>query len=112
MNILENAKKHFKDRRELRGPILVPEWGDDDKPAEIYYQVPNMKERSEVFKYVNEGGLEGVILTLILIAKDANGEPIFKRAQKAELMQSVDPDVVNNIVSEMDLTGTGEDLGN
>jgi hypothetical protein len=113
MSILDNAKRHFDERRELKGPIEVPEWGDDEgSPALIYYRVPNMKERSDVYRYIEKGGLEGVVMTLILVAKDENGEPIFRKPQKDELMRSVDPDVIDRIIRKMDLSGEGDDLGN
>jgi len=112
MNILANAKQHFNERRKLKGPIEVKEWGDENGPAKIYYQVPNMQERSEIFKFVQDGGLEGVVMTLILIARDESGAPIFTGAQKDELMRSVDPDIVSRIVNHMDIVEIEDDLGN
>lgn len=99
MSILDNAKNHFKTRLELRGPIMVPEWD-----AEIYYRVPNMKTRSEMADALNEGGLKGVVTVLILMALDANGEPLFSKAQRPELMQSVDPEIIQRITAEMDIS--------
>jgi hypothetical protein len=112
MSILDNAKRHFQERQELKGPILVPEWGEEGKPAEIYYQVPSMKERSDILALSDDRGLESVVMALIIIARDANGSPLFAKAQKAELMRSVDPDVIMRVVGEMRTTELPEDLGN
>lgn len=103
MNILENAKKHFAQRQELRGPIEVPEWGDESGPLQVYYKAPNMKTRDEMTRALNDGGVGGVVIVLILMALDANGKPLFVKAQKPELMRSVDPLVIERITGEMDV---------
>ncbi len=102
MNILDNAKSHFKTRLDLRGPILVPEWGDGETPAEVFYKVPNMLTRSKMAKALDEDGLEGIVTVLILMALDANGEPMFKMPNRVELMRSVDPEIIQRITGEMD----------
>jgi hypothetical protein len=112
MDILKNAKKHFSERRELKGPIEVPEWGDADTPAEIYYQIPSMKERSDILALSDDKGLESLVMALIIMARDAQGEPMFAKAQKAELMRSVDPDVIMRVVGEMRTTDIPDELGN
>ncbi len=106
MGVLDSAKRHFQTRRDLKGPILVPEWGGDETtPVEIYYQIPNMQTRSEMVRALNEGGLEGVVTILLLMALDAEGKHMFAKAHRAELMRSVDPEVIQRITSEMDVTG-------
>lgn len=108
MDILANAKRHFQARRDIRGPIEVPEWGDEDQPLLVYYQVPNMQTRAAISRALDEGGLSGVVDILILMALDADGKPLFAKAQKPELMRSVDPDVISRITAEMDCTDPGE----
>ena len=110
MDVLANAKKHFNGRQELRGPILVPEWSDDPaQPLAVYYKIPNMGTRAKMSRALDEGGLEGIVTCLILMALDADGKPMFQKAQKAELMRSVDPFIIERIASEMDVTAP--DLG-
>lgn len=113
MDILKNAKAHFYARRELRGPIVVPEWGDDEgNPAEIYYQVPTIKERMEILSLDDNTGFASLVMALIILAKDKNGNQAFAKAQKAELLNSVDGNVLQRVVSEMRITDIPDDLGN
>lgn len=112
MDILKNAKRHFNSRRELQGPIEVPEWGEPDTPAEIYYQIPSMQERSDILALSDDKGLESLVMALIIMARDEHGEAMFAKAQKAELMRSVDPDVIMRVVGEMRTTDIPDDLGN
>lgn len=108
MNILDNAKRHFSQRRELRGPIEVPEWGDEGNPLLVYYQIPNMALKNEMAQALAGDNLEGIVTVLILMAMDADGKHLFSKAQKPELMRNVDPAVIERITREMDIAQQGE----
>lgn len=111
-DILARAKRQFAQRRDLRGPILVPEWGEGDAPLELYYRIWNMKERAKVIAALGENALEGQVVALIMGACDAAGKPLFSLAQKAEFMHSVDPDVIIRVVNAMRQDDEEIDVGN
>jgi hypothetical protein len=102
--ILEAAKVQFRDR--MSGKLQsseVPEWIVKGEPAVIYYKPSmNFKEQGEVLKLHSENKqAEAVAMTFILRAMDENGTKLFKRANLTEFMQSVDPEVISRVVSEM-----------
>lgn len=101
--ILEQAKAQFNQRRELLGPIEVPEWSHDpEKPLKLFVQPMNIGEKSAMLKAVQEGTyLDGAVMGLILQARDADGRRIFKRADFDALVTDADPAVIERINSEM-----------
>jgi hypothetical protein len=108
MNILGNAKKHFKDQ--LDDELLcieVPEWGDADgegevQPAKIYYRkLMSLKTQNKINFYAKDGDLDSLVETLILRSLDADGKRMWKPRNKTELQQLVDPEVIGRICEEM-----------
>jgi hypothetical protein len=100
MSILDKAKTHYKSQMsaDLRGPIRVEEWD-----AEIYYRpTMSMAQQSSILELHQQKKIgEATIMLLIIRALDADGKPLFNKADKAELMRSVDSDVVARVVSEI-----------
>ncbi len=99
-NVLAAAKAHFKDilAQGLRGPISVPEWKTSVwyKPATSFYQESRIVELTSQGKTV-----EALVESLIMRCLDGDGNPIFTKADKPELMRSVDPSIIMRIMADM-----------
>lgn len=99
-HILAKAKAHFKEvlAGGLKGPIKVSEWDCDIwyKAATTFAQESKIVELTAAGKQV-----EALVESLIMRCLDADGNPIFSKADKPELMRSVDPGVIMRIMAEM-----------
>lgn len=99
MSIIEKAVQDFQSK--VSGglnSVEVPEWD-----TTIYYKRTwSLKQQEPVNRLNSQGkATEAVVETLIIRALDEDGRPVFKRADKTELMNKVDPDVIARIVIEM-----------
>ena len=95
--ILAKAKTHWRDK--LVAPmesVVVPEWD-----TTIFFKPTTLAQRNTIFRYVNDGSLESLVQTLIIRALDEDGKRLFSNADKKDLMEKVDPDVIVNVVSAM-----------
>ena len=95
--ILAKAKTHWRDK--LVAPmesVVVPEWD-----TTIFFKPTTLAQRNTIFRYVNDGSLESLVQTLIIRALDEDGKRLFSNADKKDLMDKVDPDVIVNVVSAM-----------
>lgn len=101
--VLARAKQHFKDilAGGLKGPIHVPEWECD-----IWYKAATtFAQESKIVELTASGKtVEALVEALIMRALDHDGAPIFGKADKPELMRSVDPNVIMRIMAEMNDT--------
>jgi len=105
MSWKEQAKAQFKDRRspENLKEIPVPEWGI----SVYYWPEMTLSERRDIFLYAKQDGdrtildLEAMAMTIMVRARDASGAKLFSKAERQELMNQYDPDVLVRIVSEM-----------
>ena len=95
------AAQYKLSRDTLHGPIEVPEWGEDDKPLQIYYRSLNLNEQQDIHKYRNEGSLKSLAQTLITRALDSEGNRLFKPIHMTELMKMADADVISEIIIKM-----------
>lgn len=97
---IDRAKAHFREvlAQGMKGPISVPEWDLEVyyKPATTFYQEAKVVELQQQGKTV-----EALVETLIGRCYDAEGNKIFKAADKTELMRSVDPSIILRIVTSM-----------
>ena len=96
-NILENAKKHFKDK--LNGElkkIVVQEWKTD-----IYYKpVNSFAVESRVFQLQQQGlTVEALVESIIAKSLNPDGKPMFNKMDKWTLMNEADPAVLIKIAS-------------
>jgi hypothetical protein len=97
MDILEKAKSHFYVKRDTLKEIPVPEW-----ETTLYVRPLTLAESQKIQQSVKEDNVvDALITTLIVRARNPEGQPVFKLAQKPEILHSVDPDVVCRIVTEM-----------
>ena len=98
MNILDRAKADFREK--LSNGLVcveVPEWGEDDEPAKLYFKpYLSLTEQAQAEKLTEEG-VKGLAGLLIMRALDEEGNKVFPKTSERELMNSVDPDVIGRI---------------
>ncbi len=111
MKAIEKAKAHFRDKMSggLKGPITVPEWD-----TEIYYKTSTtFAQEAQIVELQSAGKtVEALVMNLIIRAKDVEGNPVFMKADKTELMTSVDPEIILRVINEMNDIDPETDLGN
>lgn len=95
MNIMSKATGHFKAK--MNGGLEcyeVKEWD-----AKIWFKPSaTIKQTEAVMKLHQEGKtMEAMVETLIMRALDEEGTPLFKSADKFELMNGVDPLVITEV---------------
>jgi hypothetical protein len=111
--LIDKATGHFESvlAQGLKGPIAVAEWD-----AEIYYKpATTMYEESKIIELTQAGKTtEALVQTLIMRARDKDGNLVFDGADKPKLMRAVDPAVILRIVTSMntDAAAAEEALGN
>ena len=104
MDAKEKVLNHFREKLAGGlGCVLVPEWGDKDKPMKIYFKsATNPRTQERLAKLFNDQKpIEAAVEALIIRALDEGGEPIFKMADKTELMNESDVDVIIRTVGEI-----------
>lgn len=100
MSLLEKGAQHFAERRKLE-KIHV-----DELDADIYYYpAMNMAERREIYKHQYQDGkfdLEGLVIALIVRARDAEGNKLFNKPDRLRLMGEWDGNLISKIVRQME----------
>ena len=100
MSAIDNAKKHF-DSLETR-MIEVPVWGEDsDNPLKIYCKPITLSETSKFMRLAKDDDVQLLAYVLIYKALDEAGEKLFTIADKKNLLERVDRDVLIRVSSEM-----------
>ena len=72
MKAIERAKTHFAEQ-DVK-VIKVPEWGEEDKPLEIYSKPLTLSETSKLYKMSKNDDLTMMAYVLIYKALDENGD--------------------------------------
>jgi hypothetical protein len=104
--LLEQAKYHFREVILGQGlhSIEVPEWGAKDKPAKIYFRplaaLP-VHAYSKVVALGLQQTVEAFVDILILRCLDENAQPVFRSMDRTEMLRSISPVVVCNIIKQM-----------
>ena len=105
MNIIKNAKAHFttlvgsEDDLEM---IEVPEWGEGDEPAKIYYRkVMSHKIQRQINEHAKEGDIEAFIDIILLRSLDINGKRLFTPSNRTDFQRLICPKVLGRVVEEM-----------
>ena len=105
-------KAQYRDR--MSGGLLsieVPEL-----ELTIYHKPSlSLKQQAPISKLLSEGKHEeALVQTLIIRALDADGKPLFRGADKVELMNMCDPDIIARVCVEMSSGDniTTEEVGN
>lgn len=104
----EAAKARLRERRtpETLVAIPVPEW----ETTLYYWPEMTLSERNDITQFVRQEGeqtvlnLEAIAMTLIVRARDAEGKRLFSRAERLELMQEYEAEVLARIVAQMTAT--------
>jgi len=104
--MLEKAKSHFKQVLSQEGLqcILVPEWGESDQPAKIYFKSMSalpVKTYSRLVELGSQQTVEAFVDILILRCCDETGKPLFKAVDKTEMLREISPIVVCDIIRQM-----------
>lgn len=104
--MLEKAKAHFKQLVHGEGlrVIVVPEWGDRDEPAKIYFKPMSaltVKTYSQIIEWGSKQTVEAFIDILILRCCDEQGKPLFKSVNKTEMLREISPIIVCDIIRQM-----------
>ena len=98
MSILDNAVAHFAEQRDELKCVHVPEWKGDI----YFYPAMNLYEKREIFKYFSgETDLEGLVMALIIRARNEDGSKMFGKPDRLRLMREVDASVVERVVTQM-----------
>lgn len=95
MSILENAKAAFASRRAELQKIDVPEWG-----ATIYYRAMTMKQKMAIYEG-DPAVPEIAVRTVLYRALNEEGQPLFRPADRVELVNHVDPQIIERVALAM-----------
>lgn len=110
MDVIANAKKHFSDIGVQK--IEVPEWGEDGKPALVYWKPITLGERQ---RFLAAGEKEGMVAAyaevLVVKALNADGSKMFTIEHKRVFRNDVDPDVVRRVALQMMVVPSVDDMG-
>jgi|TARA_R110002073_G_scaffold110724_1_gene247139 hypothetical protein len=104
MSVLDRAKQHFNDRMsESMECVEVPEWGDENGPAKIWYRPAiNLREQNQIGGLASAGkNDEALAMSVILRARNEDGTMMFNKNNLMEFRTFVDPEVIARIVMEM-----------
>ena len=104
MSVLQNAQEHFKSK--LAGgleKLTVPEWKTD-----VYYKASySFAVEQKIIELQQQGKtVEALVETLIQKALDPDGKPLFKKFDKPNLMNEVDPAIILRIAAVLNSTTT------
>ena len=96
MNAIDVAQDHFTNLG--KDSFVVPEWGD----MEIFYKPITFSKIDEIQRLQDsdENGLFNVC-SLIVLALDEHGSPIFKKVNRDELMSNVSSSVIAKVVLQL-----------
>jgi len=99
MSVITNAKKHFKTKlTDKLESIDVPEW-----ESTVYFKgSATLKQTEEIVALHRENKVaEALAQTLISRALNEDGTKMFTMADKFDLMNSVDPEVITTVASHI-----------
>jgi hypothetical protein len=106
---IDFATEHFSTQTTKK--ITVPEWQDDKgKPLEIFYTPMNLAEKRKLFRLMKNDDVGALADLLIMKAKDADGERLFKPEDKDDFLFKVDPDVLSDVASKISITPQPDEL--
>ncbi|MGL4406021.1 MAG: hypothetical protein ACRCT6_09690 [Notoacmeibacter sp.] len=97
MNMIDRAKAHYKALANEPKRIEIPEWGEDGEPAVVFVTPITLAERNKMKRVENGNELAAEIL--IMKAQDKDGNPVFKKEDKIELMRFTDSRVVGRVIT-------------
>ena len=99
MSIMNKATGHFKAKMSGGLECLeVPEW-----EANVWFKPSATLKQTEAFVKLHQAGntMEAMVEVLVQRALDQEGMPLFKSADKFELMNGVDPEIIISIATHI-----------
>jgi len=113
-NILERMQREFQERLngELKKKVIEDFWRNGES-LEIWYVPESMTgdEFSMVNAAITKGDIAGTAaLTLIYMARNADGERLFRRANLTELTKMISGLDLLKLSQAMEVTGAGVQL--
>lgn len=99
MSIIERIKEQYEGQK--RSLIEVEEWGEKDKPLQIFYDPPTLSD-SHLFSKKSDGNSHLALCQMIVRkALDENGNPLFGEGDVQALYANADERVVSRIGLQM-----------
>lgn len=100
--LMEAAKAQFQKRRELLGPILVPEWEMEEGNAlEVFVKPPSMQKKQVVLNAYKEGIQTWIATTVVTYGLGRDGMPLFQPGDVEQVMTTFDPVVVERVANDI-----------
>ena len=99
MNVIDRVKAQFESLGIKK--IEVAEWGEEGKPLIVYCSPFTLGEKRNLFKGAKNDDLGVLVDAIVLKAKNADGEKIFKLDDKQTLLNNADPNVIARVATEM-----------
>jgi molybdopterin-guanine dinucleotide biosynthesis protein A len=102
MGVIDRATAHYKKQDRLE--VLVPEWGEESDPLVVYVHPMTMAEVNMMKKIASKkaSNIEQAANIIVVKAKDADGNRLFKLGDRDRLMQECDYKVVSRIAEEIE----------
>jgi hypothetical protein len=97
--VLDKATGHFRNKlNEEMKSITVPEWD-----CKIYFKsVVTLREQSKLIELASQGKqVEALVESLIVKARNEDGTKMFTFADKATILNEVDPAVMIRVVGDI-----------
>ena len=99
MAVIDRVKAQFESLGIRK--IEVAEWGEEGKPLIIYCSPFTLGEKRNLFKGAKNDDLGVLVDAIILKAKDAEGNKIFKLDDKLTLLNNADANVIASVATQM-----------
>jgi hypothetical protein len=99
MSVIDRVKEHFESKGINK--FEVAEWGEEGKPLVIYSKPFTLAEKRNLFKGAKNDDLSVLVDAIVLKARDAEGNKIFKLDDKKVLLNNADPDVIARVATDM-----------
>ncbi len=102
MSIIDQVKRHYQAQE--RVVVSVPEWGDGTTPLEIHIFPMTMAEASFIQRLSGKkaSNIESAVNSLIVKARDKDGNRLFKIEDKDALLNFADCRVILRINDEIE----------
>jgi len=99
MNVIDRVKAQFESLAIKK--IEVAEWGEEGKPLVIYCTPFTLAEKRNLFRGAKNDDLGVLVDAIVLKAKDADGNKIFKLDDKQVLLNNADANVIARVSTEL-----------
>ena len=104
MSAIESIKAHYRSKLAGGlGSVDVPEWGTETEPLRIWFKsATNPKTQEKLAKLFNESKpIEAAVEALVIRALNEDGTAMFVPANRRELMNHCDVDILIRVIGEI-----------